>query len=253
MRRLDGAEVAVTRAADASGRLVALLEEEGATTVSVPVIGIGPPDDDGRRVAAAAAALRPDDVVVVTSAHGAQALLDHAAGGPPEGVLVAAVGPATAGALAETAWEPALVPAVHTATALVAELTSAGGPRRVVYVAAAEPRPELMDGLRRVGWPVEHVVAYRTRLVAPGAAAVASAEAADVITFTSGSTVEGWLAVSSVERTPAVATIGPTTTAVATHHGLRVAAEAEVQSLAGLVDAVVVARQRPSRPDRASS
>ena len=124
------------------------------------------------------------------------------------------------------------------AAALAELLISTMDPGRVLYPGAARVRPEFEEAMTTAGWTVEHVEAYRTRLVHPGRAAVRDALDCDAITFTSGSTVEGWLRVADAASTPPVVSIGPTTTRVARDLGLAVADEAHAQNLDALVDAV---------------
>ena len=62
---------------------------------------------------------------------------------------------------------------------------------------------------------------------------------ADAVVFASGSAVAAWVAAFGTAACPAVVTIGPSTTAAAARSGLAVTAEAEQQSVDGLVDALV--------------
>lgn len=237
--RLSGFTVAITRAADSAAGLSDALTNEGASIAAVPVIAIGGPSDGGVRLASELASLSDGDLVVVTSAHGARALLEHAPEQRPTGVTVAAVGPATAGPLSSTPWNVRVTAATHTAAALADQLGSPERSGRVLYIAAAEPRPEFEEIMSASGWQVNVIEAYRTMLVEPDTTAVGAAEAADAITFTSGSTVRGWLAVSTPERTPRTISMGPSTTAAAIELGLSVATEASEQTIGGLVEAVV--------------
>jgi len=227
----------VTRAADSAANLVRLLLADGAEVVEVPLIATEPPRDP----AALTKSLRGigrGDVIAVTSVHAALALLDSGPDRPPNGVVVAAVGPTTAEILEASVWRAAIVPSVHTGRALAEAIGAPRGSGRVVYPAAASPGPDLAESLSSMGWTVDHIVAYRTRHVAPTPSSVAQATAADVITFTSGSTVRAWHEVAGELGTPAVVTIGPSTTATALELGLAVAAEAARQTLPGLVAAV---------------
>jgi len=68
-------------------------------------------------------------------------------------------------------------------------------------------------------------------------AAVASA---DIVTFTSSSTVEHAVAAFGVDGLPpTIACIGPVTAATARDHGLAVTVEAPVHTIEGLVAALV--------------
>jgi uroporphyrinogen-III synthase len=96
------------------------------------------------------------------------------------------------------------------------------------------------------GWGVEVVEAYRTITPDLDPARVAAAAAADAITFTSGSTVTGFLAAAGGAGVPpVVVTIGPKTTGAATAAGLVVTAEAETATVAALAEAVVAALSTP--------
>ena len=111
---------------------------------------------------------------------------------------------------------------------------------RILLARAAVARDVLPDGLRARGWTVDVVEAYRTRAVAPDAAAIAAARAADIITFTSSSTVDRYLEGAGPDAIPpVVACIGPVTAATARERGLTVTVEASVHSIDGLVDALV--------------
>jgi uroporphyrinogen III methyltransferase / synthase len=108
----------------------------------------------------------------------------------------------------------------------------------VLLARAAEARDVLPEGLRERGWSVEVVEAYRTVQGRPSADELAAAAGADVVTFTSSSTVRNFLAVCDTVP-PVVACIGPVTAATAREHGLHVDVEADVHTIDGLLDALV--------------
>jgi uroporphyrinogen-III synthase len=84
------------------------------------------------------------------------------------------------------------------------------------------------------------VATYRTVPVVPDEAHRALVADADVVTFTSASTVDQWVAAFGIDPAPAVvACIGPITAAAARSHGLVVDIEAEVHTIDGLVGALV--------------
>jgi len=89
--------------------------------------------------------------------------------------------------------------------------------------------------------------------VVPTAAQRAEVAHADVVTFTSSSTVEQWMAAFGADLVPpTVACIGPVTADTARRHGLRVDVVADSHTVTGLVDALVahVAGPRPKAPAR---
>lgn len=252
---LAGRSVVVTRATEQAGPLVEQLAALGAEVVEVPVITTVPPPDGGAALSAALAGLRAGDWLAVTSANGAAALGRAPAASEPgtdagapspegnrpadlvaEGVRVAAVGPATAAALRTLGIGADLVPAVALADVLAEELCALP-PARIVVAQAGAARPTLVERLRAAGWDVTPVVAYVTVPAPPSPAALARAAAADAITFTSGSTIDAYLA-TDAPVPPVVVCIGPVAAAAARARGLVVTAVAEPHTTSGLVAAV---------------
>jgi uroporphyrinogen-III synthase len=230
----------VTRAAEQASGLVAQLAHLGATVLEVPTVVITDPPDGGAALAAAVDHLDEYDWVVLTSTNGvgrfAAALGDRS----PGDVKVGVVGPGTADALRSVGIEPALQPARFVAEALLAAFPP--GPGRVLLPQASAARPVLADGLRAAGWDVDAVVAYRTSAAHPSEAVLERAAGADAITFTSGSTVAGFVAGAGVHGVPPVVVcIGPVTASAAESAGLKVAAVASEHTIAGLVAAVTTA------------
>lgn len=190
---LAGLRVAVTRARAQAGGLVAKLAALGAEVLEVPVIRTqtipGPPPD-----------LTRFDLVCFTSANGVEALFERlrAAGldaraFPPSGRChIAAIGAATARALAAHGVSCDLQPKHAVAESLVAAL--AGLPvKRALVARAATARDVLPDALRARGAEVEVVALYETVSVKLSAEQLRAAAACDLITFTSASTVRGLL------------------------------------------------------------
>jgi uroporphyrinogen III methyltransferase/synthase len=102
----------------------------------------------------------------------------------------------------------------------------------------------LPKGLQAKGWQVDVVEAYRTERLRPSGEALAAVRSAQVVTFTSSSTVTGFLDV--VERSdvpPVVACIGPITADTARSLGLQVDVVADTYTIEGLVDALAEARR----------
>jgi uroporphyrinogen III methyltransferase/synthase len=250
-RPLFGFDVIVTRPTEQARELVTALTLQGAGTVEVPAIEIGEPADRGAALAKAVSEVGTYDWVVLTSPNGARRLLaelpDARALG---GVSVAAIGPGTAAALAEGNIQADLVPDRFVAESLLEALpaprTAGEGSGRILLARAAVARDVLPDGLRAAGWEVDVVEAYRTVPAQPEPTTLDVAHHADVVTFTSSSTVDHFLEVTAGWVPPTVACIGPVTAETARRHGLTVHVEAEVHTVAGLVDALVGwARARP--------
>jgi uroporphyrinogen-III synthase len=247
-RPLHGRSVVVTRAAEQASRLVATLAHLGATVVEVPTIAIVDAPDGGAALADAVAQIDRYDWVVLTSTNGVQRFLAAVGGAAPAGVRVAVVGPGTADAVRAAGVEPDLLPDRFVAEALLEVFPP--GPGRVLLPQASVARPVLADGLRAAGWDVDAVVAYRTVAARPGPAVLERAAVADAVTFTSGSTVTGYLAAAGPDGVPPVVVcIGPVTAAAAEKAGLPVTAVAAEHTIDGLAAAVVgVLSTRPMPP-----
>ena len=246
---LSGTRVVVTRARTQASELVSRLVDAGATVIELPVIAFEDPRDGGAALRTEAARVGTYDWIVFTSSNAVERFLgllrDIRDLG---GVRVAAVGAATARALAASRLVPDLVPEDETGEGLVSAMPVAptGGPRpgRVLFPRAEEVRAVVAPGLRDKGWEVTEVDVYRT--VPAAAARIAGDElddtqGADVITFTSPSTVT-YYADLAVHRPPppVVACIGPVTADAARRAGFRVDVVAVEHSAEGLVTALSV-------------
>jgi uroporphyrinogen III methyltransferase/synthase len=247
---LAGRTVVVTRAARRAGSLVERLRAAGAEVLALPVVEVADPEDGGAALGRVMARAPEAHWVVFTSATAVEralsALGDLRRLGAPR---LGAVGQATAEALAAYRLGADVVAEPASAEGLVSCMPAAG-PRggTVVYPRAAEARPVLTEGLRAKGWTVEEVVAYRTVAVGERLEAhqLDRAAAADVVTFTSPSTVRAYLQAAGERPVPAVvACIGPVTAAAARRAGLDVQVVADEHSAEGLVQAVVSALSTP--------
>lgn len=248
MSILSRRRVAVTRADERADALCAALEARGAEPVRVPTIRIGPPPAPAE-LDAALARVADYDWLVFTSANGVRMALDRASEIAVEAALagrrVAAVGRVTAAELEARGVPVAFVPAQEGSGALARALPDVEG-RRVLLARGDKADPALARVLSERGARVEQVTAYVTVPVAPSGQGLEELSiGVDVITFTSPSTVEGFVSLGpdwrGLIRRTAVATIGPTTTAAAMASGLGVHAEAEERTTAALVEAVAVA------------
>lgn len=252
-RPLFGRTVVVTRARAQASGLAHDLRTLGASVVEAPTIEVVDPSDGGAALRAALADVSRYDWLVLTSPNGVARALAHV----PDvralaGVQVAAVGTATADALAQERVVADLVPDRFVAEGL-AEVFPAPpvGGGRVLLARAEVARTALPDALRAMGWGVDDVPAYRTA-PAPVAGEVADRiAAADAVTFTSSSTVTNLVEAIGVERIPpVVATIGPVTSATAAELGLVVSVEADPHTTEALVEALTAELRRlpPGHP-----
>ena len=222
---LAGWRVIVTRARAQSSSLVELLVDAGACPVELPAIEIADPIDGGAALEQALSGIEDFEWVVFTSANAVERCWRHlgdvAALG---GAKVAAIGEGTAAALAEHGIAADLVPERFVAESLVDAFPAPArlGEAPVLLPCAAEARDVLADGLRAKGWRVEVVEAYRTVVSTFDESGFGALDDADAITFTSSSTVTGYLELAGAGRMPpVVACIGPVTARTAMKAGLQ--------------------------------
>jgi uroporphyrinogen-III synthase len=249
VKSLAGRTVLVTRPREQTGELARLLLRRGAEIVVAPSVEIVP-----SRSAALTRAMREladggFAWVSLTSPRTVDVLAEHLR---PRDVRakVAAVGEGTREAFQRWARrEPDLVPRTFT-TASLARAFPRGNGR--VLCARADVAPEgLEDALAAKGWTPLRVEAYRTRTPRslPAAARAALRDGyIDAITFTSASTVRGFVRLARVVRgSPKVICIGPVTAREARTRGLTVHAVANPHTIEGLAQAVERALGRDGR------
>jgi uroporphyrinogen III methyltransferase/synthase len=233
-RPLGGRTIVITRAAEQAAPLVALLEAAGAEVLAVPTIAIEPPPS-WDPLDQALDGLGGFAWVIFTSVNGV-AMVDRRL--PARGrawsdvgrARVAAIGPATAEALAAHGVHPEVVPGEYRAEGLIERLRGLVAPGdRVLLPRAARTRDVLVKALVAGGAEVTEVPAYVTRRVEAAAPRLREALAAgrvDAITFTSSSTARHFAELfTEAERrawlaSVTIASIGPITAATAAEYGL---------------------------------
>jgi uroporphyrinogen III methyltransferase / synthase len=262
-RPLHGRTVVVTRARAQASGLAVTLRELGAEVVELPAIRIEPRIDSAE-ARAAAESIGEYPLVCLTSPNGVRLLFEalsaagldaRALGGTklqqvgergseaaPAGTVIAAIGPGTARALAAHGIRADIVPEQFVAEALVEALAGVEVTgRRVLVARAAEARDVLPEALRERGAEVDVVSLYETVREEPDEEAVAAAQGADYVTFTSSSTVTN-LTEALGDRFPPnarVVSIGPVTSDAARAAGLTVDVEAERHDIDGLLQALL--------------
>jgi uroporphyrinogen-III synthase len=220
--------VLVTRPTGAADPLVAALVARGFRVHAVPTVAT-------EAVPVSEADLAGFDWVVVTSSTGVAALPSL-----PAESRWAAVGEATAAALAARGVTAAVVPLASSGAAIAAAIPDVAG-RRVLLARADAAADDLPRMLRQRGAEVVELVVYRTVGAPAGSAPALALALADpdlvAIVFASGSAVHGFIGLGGTPALPAV-TLGPHTTAIARELGFRVVGEAVKQTTRGLADAV---------------
>jgi uroporphyrinogen III methyltransferase/synthase len=266
-RPLFGKRVLITRTRRQASTLARLLADAGAIPVELPSIEIEP-IEDREAIDASIASLtnrqtdKPTDRayawVVFTSANAVELFFEHLAERGLDSrafglARIAAIGPATARALAERGLRADVVPTEYVAEAVVEAMRSLVAPKeRVLLPRAESARAELVRGLESLGATVDEVPIYRAAVpseASPEVLAELRAGRIDVVTFTSSSTVRNLVAMlgdaSTLER-PLIACIGPITAQTAREAGLRVDVMASEYTVEGLVAALVKHMEVPA-------
>ncbi len=244
---LAGRRIVVTRARAQSSDLVQRLTALGADVICAPVIRIEPfPDLAPLR--RALAHVSTYDWVVFASANAVEIACDQPEGAAFVDSQVAAIGPATAQALAQRGIKVALVPERHIAESLAAALVERGvSGKRILVPSAERARPVLAETLKGAGAEVDVITTYRT--VAEegdtiGLARDIAAGGVDAVTFMSSSTVEhfaGLVGPAATSGRFTAAVIGPATAATARELGVAAGGliEADPSTGEGLTAALV--------------
>jgi len=252
-RPLHGRRVVVTRARAQASGLAATLRGLGAEVVELPAIRIEP-RLESEEVRGAVASIGEYALVCVTSPNGADLLIEALANASLDaralaGATVGAIGPGTARALARHGIAADVVPERFVAEALVEALAGVEVEgRRALVARAAEARDVLPDALRERGAEVDVVTLYETVREQPDEVAVAAAQDADYVTFTSSSTVTNLTEAlgNRFPRSARVVSIGPVTSEAARAAGLEVHVEAERHDVDGLIAALLDDVRRPA-------
>jgi uroporphyrinogen III methyltransferase/synthase len=248
-RPLFGRRIVVTRTRQQAGVLSAQLRSLGADVTELPTIKIVPPEN----LMEFGELVRDSfqyDWVVFTSPNGVTAFFElffklyddaRALGS----ARIAAIGPGTAKRVKDFHLAVDLQPEEAVAERLVEAFQRHESVENLKFllVRAANARDVLPKRLAQMGAIVDEAIAYRT---VPETDDITGArkrfldEGADLITFTSSSTVENFLAIKLPwPKGIKTASIGPITSGTMKDAGLQVDVEATQHDIDGLVEAIV--------------
>jgi len=274
---LKGKRILVTRTREQASALSERLRTLGATPIEFPTIRLVPPQDwepldNALRKLYTTDSVSYYDWLIFTSANGVNIVIERLRnlGYDPSAignVRVAAIGPATAAALARYNIIADLVPDEYIAEGIAAALIEDAAKRgeslagkRMLLARAAEARKVLVTELQQAGAIIDEVAAYRTLPVASDdeqgrkVVRMLQEHQINIVTFTSSSTVRNFMQwvieceqnitgslTNIVMRDPhlKIACIGPITSQTARELGLDVHIEAREFTIEGLVEAIV--------------
>ena len=249
---LFGRRILVTRTRSQASTLSSRLSELGAFPIEIPTIEVRPQSDfreiDGALTLAATVRF---DWIAFTSANAVHAIMEGLARAGRDSrflyrVKVAAIGPATAAALAEYGIRADLVADTATSDGLASAMIESGVTgSRVLLPRSDIAGSVLPDRLRSSGASVEEVVCCRTVVPEGSGKRVRDTlrDGVDAVTFTSSSTVRNLMKLLDNDAAKLagvrIACIGPVTAATAGRLGLNVDIVAQDHTVDGLVAALV--------------
>lgn len=247
-RPLFGKRIVVTRTREQAGELSRALRELGADVVELPTIRIEHPEDK-QGFAEMVTHAHEYDWIVFTSPNGVEKFFDaffavyedaRSLGNP----RIAAIGNGTAKKIREYRIGVDLIPEKFVAEGLIDAFKKESVENlTMLWVKAEETRDVVGEGLTKLGAIVDECIAYRTvpETTDPtGAKASLAEKGADLITFTSGSTVEHFFELGLDWPEGCVAgSIGPVTSEALRKQGVPPAFEAVPHDIPGLVAAIV--------------
>jgi len=251
-RPLFGQRIVITRPRDEALSDAAPLEELGAEVLIAPMVEIHPPDDFAP-LDDAITRIADYDWIVFTSGNGVRGffnrlLLEREGDIRALGkAKLAAIGPATAEALAEYHLKADLIPPSYRSESLAEALAKVAAGSRILLARADRGRTILQDELSRVA-KVDQVTVYRNvdaEEISESVVKRLEEGSVDWITLTSPAIARRLHALLSEEarsrvgRDAKLASISPITTEAATALGWEVVVEASEHSWDGLTRALL--------------
>ena len=251
LKSLAGVRILITRSKAENETLANKLRELGAVPAELPTIEFIPPENLGP-LDQSIKMLSKYDWLIFTSQNGVQFFSKRmaAVGEPPDklrDIKVAAIGPATAAALASLGKKANYIPDEFLSEKIVRGLGDVKG-KRILLPRTDIASSSLPETLRKQGASVDEVVAYRTvvpeDLSLDGLLTVLR-RGVDVVAFTSPSTVRNLAHVAeavglgAILKGAKVACIGPVTADAARAVGVHVDIVAANHTIDDLVEAIV--------------
>ena len=238
---LFGKKILVTRTREQASKFTKKLEQLGADVIEFPTIKIAPPSDNFYSLDAAIKNLRSFDWIVFTSTNGVEKFFERLKNFNFDARIfaeskVAVIGSATAEKLSNFGIIADLIPAEFRAESLIDALKDKVDGKNILIARAEVAREILPRELEKFGAKVTVAAAYKTE-PAENSTAI---ESVDLITFTSSSTVENFVAAVGKDflTQTKTAAIGPITAETLKKFGIDADIVAEEFTIAGLVEAI---------------
>ena len=247
-RPLFGKRIVVTRTREQAGGLSKRLGELGADVIELPTIKIEPPKDRAEFMESVSES-HTYDWIIFTSPNGVEKFFDafyatYQDARSLGGCRIAAIGPSTEAKIREYRFAVDLLPQKFVAEGLIEAFKEQSiEHQKVLWVKAEETRNVIYDGLIELGAIVDSCLAYQTvpeTSDPTGAVQKLREEGADMITFTSGSTVQNFFKMSlDWPEGCEAACIGPVTDKAFKARSGEVSVMSEKHDIEGLVATIL--------------
>ena len=241
---LFGKKILVTRTRSQASKLTEQLENLGAEVLEFPTIKISPPSDNFESLDAAIKNLKIFDWVIFTSANGVEKFFERLKTFKLDARIfsnakIAVIGSATAEKLADFGIIADLVPKEFRAESLIDALKNSVADKKILIARAEVAREILPQELEKFGANVTVAKVYKTTPENENPAEIFQNKI-DLVTFTSSSTVENFVAAVGAENLKnfKTAAIGPITAETLKKFGVTADIVAEKFTIAGLVNAI---------------
>ncbi len=249
-RPLFGKRVLVTRARSQASKLVKQLEALGAEVFEYPTIEIVPVHDPGP-LDQSLRNIEKYDWMMFTSSNAVRGVAARMKALGIDSRSLSQLkfgvnGPSTARALGEIGFNADAIPDQYLASAMIELLREKGiRPKNVLFPRSEIGRETLANGLREMGANVDEITSYSTET--PNDTGELATEAyeqgIDFTTFTSSSTIRNLVKLlggsPELINTSKTVMIGPITAETAEELKVNIDIQAEEQSIAGIVDAIL--------------
>lgn len=255
---LFGKGILVTRTRRQASRLSSGLSELGAAVFEFPTIEIEPNRDAYPALDKRITEINGYDWIIFTSMNGVEVFMDRLSALGLDsrafaGAKICAIGTATRDALKNYSLNADIVPEKYIAESILDSFRGRVGGKRILLPRADIARDALYQGLVSEGALVDVIDIYKTKIATGSRDELKElVMKADIVTFTSSSTVENFVEIlgdefEDIKDEVRAASIGPITTETIKKHGIRLVCEADVYNIEGLVDAIIDKCVPPSR------
>lgn len=241
---LFGKKIVVTRTREQASKLTGMLVPMGARVIEFPTIEIKKIGTAGK-LFDAVSAMSIYDWVVFTSQNAINIFFDEIFESGKDvrifkKISIAAIGKASADELKKYGLIADLVPPQYVAESLLDEMAKLNMKgKKILLPCSADARPVLAEGLKALGAEVNRINIYKSEKPENiDAGLVEQVKQADIITFTSSSTVTNFLDIVRPQG-QVLASIGPVTTKTLEEQGYAPQITAAEYTIDGLVKAMV--------------